>query len=603
MNKTGTSSLGRALRQLGMVPLAGPRQAHRAGLVTALFERGDYEPALRYAHMYRAFEDRPWNVWEMYRHLDERYPGSRFVLTRRDPERWWRSVHRWITVSKPGIGERYRLHLRAASLGEDDMLEAYSRFNREICDYFAGRADFQVLDLEAGDGWVPLSRFLALPVPHGSFPHANRQSYDSSDAGRVRRAKRAERQAARQARPPAAVLSPSLGPRHCVRCASDLGGAADGAPGLVGRLPTGVKEAYRAVQRWAFVRSQSARQCELRLEALRRDHPGLSLDDMAVVACFFNPCGYRSRVENYRRFRSELAVCGLPVLTVEMAVGADPFSLGPEAGEVLAVRSPHPMWQKERLLNLGIRELLARGYRKIVWLDADVVFEDRVHWPWHVAAQLERSAVCQVFGQALVEQDGGRRLIPGVAALRYHREVGSWLYQDRRGPSPRRPLGYPLGYSGYGWAARSEVLEEVELYDRAVVGGGDKLIYAASGELADGWQRRVTKLMTTALGPCGACGHVNHAAGYLADYFSWAERWNRAVGGAAGWTDRTLRSLYHGDRKNRSYAQRRDILLRHEFDPAADLALDDSGCWRWASDKPGLHLDVQSYFFERREDA
>lgn len=70
MNKTGTSSLGRALRHLGVVPIARPKLSHRAGLVEALFERGDYEPALRYARMYRAFEDRPWNVWEMYRHLD-----------------------------------------------------------------------------------------------------------------------------------------------------------------------------------------------------------------------------------------------------------------------------------------------------------------------------------------------------------------------------------------------------------------------------------------------------------------------------------------------------------------------------------------------------
>lgn len=606
MNKTGTSSLGRALRQLGVVPLAGPKLAQRAGLVTALFERGDYEPALRYARMYRAFEDRPWNVWEMYRLLDERYPGSRFVLTRRDPESWWRSVRRWITVTKPGIGERYRQHLRAASLREADMLEAYARFNQEICDYFAGRDDFQVLDIEAGDGWETLSRFLALPVPDGSFPHANRQSYEAGDAERFRRSKRARPPAGRRPGPQggrAALRSPSLGPRHCVRCANELARAAEGASTLAGRLPSWAKEAYRAVQRRALFPRQTVRACDLRLQALRREHPGLSLDGMAVVTCFFNPCGYRSRIDNYRRFRSALAACGLPVLTVEMAVGDDPFCLGAEAGEVLAVRSPHPMWQKERLLNLGIRELLARGYRRIVWLDADVVFEDRLHWPWHVAAALERSAVCQVFGQALVEQDGGRRVIPGVAALRYHREVGGWLYQDRRGPSPRRPVGYPLGYSGYGWAARAEVLAAVELYDRAVVGGGDKLIYAASGKLADGWQRRVAKLITTTQGPCGVCGHLNHAAGYLADYFAWAERWNRAVAGTSGWTDRTIRSLYHGDRKDRSYSQRRDILLRHEYDPAADLAEDESGCWRWASDKPGLHLDVQSYFFERREDS
>lgn len=601
MNKTGTSSLAWALRRLGVVPVATQKLVGRAGLIQALFERGDYEPALRYARMYRAFEDRPWNVWDMYRRLDERYPGSRFVLTTRNPESWWRSVERWLTVSKPedARAEHYRQHLRVATLGKEEMIAAYLAYEREVRAYFGDRRDFCELDLEAGHGWPELCALLELPEPAVAFPHANRQRYDESDHGKM------ERSASRH-RPMRLVgVGKPLGARYCLRCARELpkGGLAAESPGLASRLPSWSKQIYRELQRRAFVARNESGEAPRQVAALQAARPDLSIDDMAVVTSFFNPCGYRSRVENYRRFRRDLEACGLPVLTVELAVGDDPFVLPTEPGEVLRLRSPQPMWQKERLLNLGIRQLLDRGYRKIVWLDADIVFEDSAHWPWHVAAELERSALCQVFGSVLVEQEGGRTLLPGVAAVRYRQETGSWLDQGRRGPSPSRPFGYPLGYSGFGWAARAEVLEQVELYDRAIVGGADKLIYAPSLDLGEGWQTKVAKLLSSAVRPCAACGHVNSAPGYLADYLEWAERWNRAIGGRVGWVDRTVRSLYHGDRRDRQYTLRRDILLRHEFDPATDLALGPDGGWRWASDKPDLHLDVQNYFFERREDS
>lgn len=599
LNKTGTSSLARALRHLGVVPVASQKLVQQAGLIEAVMERGDYEPALRYARLYRAFEDRPWNLWDMYRRLDERYPGSRFVLTRRHPASWWRSVERWITVSKPGIGERYRRHLRAKSLAPDDMVAAYLAHEREVREWFRGRSEYLELDFEAGDGWPQLCGLLDLPLPERSFPHANRQRYDLLD-------RKLQRQRGRRHRPARLQgVGKVLGPRSCVACGDELprGGQGEEARGLIARLPARVKALYRALQRRAFVPAGEARESAARVEALRRRHPGLSLDGMAVVCCFFNPCGYRSRLDNYRRFRAALAASGLPVLTVELAVGDDTFQLGPEAGEVLRLRSPHAMWQKERLLNLGIRRLLARGADRVVWLDADVVFEDAAAWPWHVAAALEERSLCQVFGQVVVEQEGGRALLPGVAAVRYGQETGSWLFQDRRGPTPSWPLGYPLGYSGFGWAARAEVLSRVELYDRAIVGGGDKLIYAASIDLGERWRERAAKLLASAVRACAGCGHVNRAPRYLEDYLSWAERWRLAVGGEPGWTDRSVRSLYHGDRRDRQYTLRRDILLRHEFDPAADLAEGPDGTWRWASAKPDLHLEVQNYFFERREDG
>ena len=35
----------------------------------------------------------------------------------------------------------------------------------------------------------------------------------------------------------------------------------------------------------------------------------------------------------------------------------------------------------------------------------------------------------------------------------------------------------------------------------------------------------------------------------------------------------------------------------------ADIAIAETGCWRWATDKPDLHRYVRDYFAARKEDG
>ena len=189
MNKTGTTSLKRCFGLLDLYPIApnALESNEMKEAVAGLFERGDYEPVLKIAAAYRSFEDRPWNVWEMYQRLDERFPDSRFVLTIRDSESWWRSTSRWITVVKPRMAKKYLRHLRSPSLDREDMIAAYEQYNEGVIEYFAGSDKLLVIDFEKGQGWPELCAFLELPVPDLPFPHVNRQSYDEKDLERRRR--------------------------------------------------------------------------------------------------------------------------------------------------------------------------------------------------------------------------------------------------------------------------------------------------------------------------------------------------------------------------------------------------------------------------------
>jgi hypothetical protein len=179
-NKTGTTTMGRCFEALGLNPIAEPRSPYidYVALARFIFQHGDYEPALQAASYFRSFQDRPWNVWEMYKRLDQRFEGSRFVLTERSTESWWNSVERWLLVSNQNDGaklQRYLDHLRLRNLTKAGFIAAYEKYNEEAKAYFTGRSDLLVMNLEKGDAWQKLCAFLRLPAPNLAFPHANRQ--------------------------------------------------------------------------------------------------------------------------------------------------------------------------------------------------------------------------------------------------------------------------------------------------------------------------------------------------------------------------------------------------------------------------------------------
>lgn len=166
-HKTGTTSLGDALTLLDY-RVTGPNGIHVEGM--------DRATAWRLASGllpgFDAFQDNPWPL--LFRELDRRLPGSKFVLTVRPEADWIRSVvgdfghkstpmRRWIY----GVG---------APVGNEEVfLERYRRHTLEVTEYFDGRDDdLLVMRITEGDGWELLCPFLGQAVPHVPFPRSNR---------------------------------------------------------------------------------------------------------------------------------------------------------------------------------------------------------------------------------------------------------------------------------------------------------------------------------------------------------------------------------------------------------------------------------------------
>ena len=306
-----------------------------------------------------------------------------------------------------------------------------------------------------------------------------------------------------------------------------------------------------------------------------------------VVTCLFNPCGYRRLAENHRRFAAGMAAAGVPLTTVELSY--DGAFAVPGSLRLRGNPAEHALWQKERLLNVGIDSLPAE-VDKVAWVDADLLFLNP-GWAAEAERALDDFAVCQLFGGAHVTDAAGRVVSARGSLAKRLAEGGPVTWRD---------------HPGFAWACRRDLLagpraEGGGLYDRHVVGGGDRA-------MADAW-----------LGRPSPDGPQKQAPAWWADYLAWAAVHAERAGGRIGFVPGDVVHLYHGGKAGRKYTARVPFLVDHDYDPAADLELDDrpggdgepgsAGLWRWkngpagAVRKPAMRRAVRKYFETRDDDA
>jgi hypothetical protein len=90
-----------------------------------------------------------------------------------------------------------------------------------------------------------------------------------------------------------------------------------------------------------------------------------------AVTGYFNPTGSRRRLTNYRKFRASLAA---PLLAVECSPDRRFELTHRDADLLVQVAGGDLMWQKERLLNLGVARL-PQSCHHVAWLDCDILFD------------------------------------------------------------------------------------------------------------------------------------------------------------------------------------------------------------------------------------
>lgn len=152
--KTGTTSFGRAMRQLGFSHFGYDRDlANRAA-------RGDLQRCLDFAAHFDSLDDLPWSMPEFVAAYRIRFPAARYVLLERDEPEWLRSYFGYYgDVCSP-----------------DEALRRYREHRDRVLEIVADEPHVLRMNICAGEGFEKLCHFLDLPIPDARFPWENRGS-------------------------------------------------------------------------------------------------------------------------------------------------------------------------------------------------------------------------------------------------------------------------------------------------------------------------------------------------------------------------------------------------------------------------------------------
>lgn len=180
LNRTGTSTLKIALRQLGYKHCRRQRQ-----LINQYYKQ-DFRAIFQEIAHHDSFDDWPWPL--MYKEILAEYGDrARFVLTKRaTPEIWVNSLKSHAEVT-PNQGARKRIYGYDYPHGaEAAHMLYYDKHNAEAQKFFRNsNAQNQLLEVCWGrrNNWKSLAKFLGEPVPNMIFPHVNSSVKAVGNAG------------------------------------------------------------------------------------------------------------------------------------------------------------------------------------------------------------------------------------------------------------------------------------------------------------------------------------------------------------------------------------------------------------------------------------
>lgn len=184
--RTGTTSLKAALEELGYGPVF-----HSTHLIQSKDGLDYWEAAVRWedvdwAEFFKGYDVADWPTGLFYREIISAHPDAKVMITVRDPEGWYKSIHgqlsKLMKIHLPfkkfkrfkALMKEYAFEKLFEGNFDDQshMIQFFETYTQSVID-FVGEENLLVYDVR--QGWEPLCEFLGEPVPDKPFPRLNTQ--------------------------------------------------------------------------------------------------------------------------------------------------------------------------------------------------------------------------------------------------------------------------------------------------------------------------------------------------------------------------------------------------------------------------------------------
>jgi hypothetical protein len=303
-----------------------------------------------------------------------------------------------------------------------------------------------------------------------------------------------------------------------------------------------------------------------------------------VVCSYFNFTKTPFRLKNFNIFRDNIKRYGnLKLLCVEFSPSKCFEIVASDVDMLLQLSDGDIMWQKERLINIGI-DALPENTDIVIICDADIVFTDD-DFTEKLTKSLERYSAVQCFSII-------RSLSPNKNETNFDYFNVDFNSLDAFALSaPSCIMTYSLygnfagGAAGYMWAFNYKIIKNIKLFDINIIGSGDRVSAAA--------------FIGLPLAPWLTVGGQN-----AVHYYKYLNNVKNAGinRDTVGYIDMQIYDLYHGLHEDRKYNQRHAILQDMGFLPERDLISSKGAVHKFSEGFSQSSRDkIKNYFYSRNE--
>jgi hypothetical protein len=290
-----------------------------------------------------------------------------------------------------------------------------------------------------------------------------------------------------------------------------------------------------------------------------------------VIAVVSNPARFSKRYTLFNEFCERMNhEKNIKLIGIELQQGSRPF----QTNSIIKVRTNDELWFKENLINLAVSHL-PDDWEYMAWIDTDIEFQNK-DWVRETIEQLQTYRIVQLFSHAIDLGAKGETL---------HVHIG-FCYQYVNGEEWKEPKYGGTWHPGYAWAIRRETYDQIGgLIDFPILGSADHHM----------------SLAFIGLGHRYLNSKLNNNYKLLCNIFQ--ERCEKFVKRSIGFVHGTILHHFHGNKADRRYQDRWQILIKNDFDPLRDIIKNSRGLWQLEGSKIKLRDEIIRYFRQRNEDS
>jgi len=290
---------------------------------------------------------------------------------------------------------------------------------------------------------------------------------------------------------------------------------------------------------------------------------------LAIVCCHFNWANFHVPNRNLTRFLRQMESFGIPVYGLELSLDGDfQTTTFPNWSQIRA-DTENVCFQKEACINWVVKNTIPEKYKKIAWVDHDLLFMN-LDWYHEASKKLDEYKLVQLFSDYRLTDINGKtiKLLPSLT----------------KSFTVDKAITRRVGMPGCAWAARRDMWENGGLFPYCFLGGGDTMMIHT---ILDAFS---TDKLKKKVGPQ-----------WIWEFDPYIN-WKKMITSYASTKDifyvnGEIVHEWHGEHKDRKYGSRYDILNNISY----ELGLDNNGLVQIKSDD--AYDLIMEYFRSRNEDG